>query len=134
MRGGGARDVLGKPPDLKLGSTEHFRDVVHRRASLIRVEAAHNGLVMRAISPGNNIHHVVFAVVRETNVDVRQFVERHPLAVEEAPGIQLKTDRADAGDAECVTGERGGSAATGDSRTAATPKTQNRIVFEGRLF
>ena len=60
------------------------------------------------------LHHVILAVVREIDVDVRQLVERHPFRVQEALEIKVKADRADARNAQAIADQRIGRAAARD--------------------
>src|SRR5213078_955583 len=67
----------------------------------------------------DELHHVVFEVVREINVDVRQFVQRHAFLVEEAPEIQAEANRANTADAEAIANQAVRRAAARDPLDAA---------------
>ena len=51
----------------------------------------------------DQIHDVVFHVVRKINVDVRQLVQRHALLVQETPKIKIEANGANATDAQAIT-------------------------------
>src|SRR5258708_2169661 len=82
----------------------------------------------------DEFHHVVFEVVREINVNVRQFVQRHPVLVQKAPEIEVKTNRTDAADAEAIADETVRSASTRDPFDAAPPALLQEIPGDEEVF
>ena len=70
--------------------------------------------MLRAILLEDELHHVVFEVVREINVNVRQLVQRHAFLVQEAPKIEAEANRANAADSQAVTDQAVRRAATRD--------------------
>jgi len=59
-------------------------------------------------------NHLIPAVVGEVDIDIREFVHGHPVAVEEAAEVEVESDGADAGNAEAVADEGVGGGAAGD--------------------
>lgn len=118
MAGIGPRHVLGEPADLVFGDAEHFGDIAKGGAGLEGVEPADDGGVLGAVTVEQELHHIVFAVVGKVDVDVRQLLQSHAVAVEEALEVELKTDGADVADAEAVADERVSGTATGDPADA----------------
>jgi hypothetical protein len=51
----------------------------------------------------DEVHHVVFSIMSEIDVDIRELVQHHAVAVEEPPEIQFEPDRANIGNAQAVT-------------------------------
>jgi hypothetical protein len=60
------------------------------------------------------LNHLIPAVVGKVDVDIREFVHGHPVAVEEAAKIEVKPDGADAGNAKAIADEGVGGGAAGD--------------------
>jgi hypothetical protein len=58
--------------------------------------------------------HLIPAVVGKVDIDIREFVHGHPVAVEEAAKIEVESDGADARNAEAVADEGVGGGAAGD--------------------
>jgi hypothetical protein len=58
--------------------------------------------VLTAISGEDELHNVVFAIVRKINVNVGKFVESHPFLVEETAEVKAETDRADIRNFEAI--------------------------------
>jgi hypothetical protein len=59
-------------------------------------------------------NHLIPAVVGKVDIDIREFVHGHPVAVEEAAKIEVEPDGADARNAEAVADEGVGGGAAGD--------------------
>src|SRR5271154_449632 len=55
----------------------------------------------------DDFHHVIFAVMRKINVNVRQLVQGHPVLVQKPAKIKVEPDRADAADAKAIADEAG---------------------------
>ena len=53
-----------------------------------------NGATFAAKFGEDQLHHVVFAVVREINVNVRELVQRHALLIQKAAEVEAKANRA----------------------------------------
>src|ERR1051326_3128194 len=82
----------------------------------------------------DEFYHVVFEVVREINVDVRQFVQRHTLLVQKAPEIKVKPNRANAADAKAIANETVRRAAARDPFDPAPPTLLQEIPSDEEVF
>ena len=115
------RKVIGEFPDFPFGDAQHFGDFRKGAPRLKGGKAADDRAMFLPVFLKNEFHHVVFAVVRKINVNVRQFVQRHALFVQEAPEIKIETDRANATDAEAIADQAVRRTAPRDPFDAATP-------------
>ena len=106
--------MSGEPAHIALGHAQHLRHIRERAAALKRRESAHHGALVATVFGEDQIHHVVFAVVREIYVNVRQFVQRHPFLIQKAAKVEAEANRANVGDAEAITNQRVGGAAARD--------------------
>ena len=113
------REMFREPPHLVFRHAEHLRHVSEGAPRLEGREPAHHGAVLAAVLLEDELHHVVFAVVGEINVDVGQLVESHPLLVEEAPEIEAEADRTHVGNPEAIADQRIRRAAARDPFDAA---------------
>ena len=107
-------EMFGEPADLEFGDAEDFGDVADGAAGLEGGEPADDGAMVGAVFIEEQIDDVVFAVVREIDIDIGEFMEGHPFLVEEAAEIKSEADGADVRDAEAITDETVGGAAAGD--------------------
>ena len=114
MAGIGPRHVLGEPADLVFGDAEHLGDIAEGGAGLEGIEAADDGGVLGAVAVEKEPHDIVFAIMREVDVDIRQLLQRHAVAIEEALEVQLKADGADVADAKGIANQRISGTATRD--------------------
>ncbi len=112
------REVLGELAHVAFGHAQHLGHLGKRAARLERREPADHRALCRAVLREQELHHVVLAVVGEVHVDVGQFVQRHPLGVQEALEVEIEPDRADLGDAEAVAHQTVGRAAARDPADA----------------
>ena len=128
------RKALGELPDLAFPHAEHLGHFRERAPRLEGRKSAHDGAMLPAILLENELHHVVFEVVREINVDVRQFVQRHALLVEEAAKVKIEADRANAADAKAVADETVCRAAARNPLNAAPPAVLKKIPGDKKVF
>ena len=128
------RQPLGDAADLEFGDAQHLGHFGKGAAGLEGREAAHNGRPRRAVFLEDQINDIVFAVVREIHVDVRQLVERHAVFVEEAAEVEIEADGADAADAEAIAGERIGGAAARDPFDAAPAAFLQDVPHDEEVF
>lgn len=124
--------MLGGTTHLMLGETEHLGHLCEGASGLERGEATYDRAMLASIFLKQQRHNIVFAVVREIDVDVRQLVQRNALFVEEAPKVEAEADRADAGDAQTEANERIGGAASRDPLDAALAALLGVIVLKER--
>lgn len=68
--------MIGEFSDFALGHAQYLRHVRKRAAGLERREATHHGAMLPPLFGKDDVHHVIFAVVGEINVNVRQLVQR----------------------------------------------------------
>ncbi len=79
--GRGKWQVLGQPAGLVVREPEDLGDFGERRARVERVESADRRNMAAGILLEQHVDDVVFPVVREIHVDIRQLVQRHPVPV-----------------------------------------------------
>ena len=101
-------------PHVALGHAQHLRHLGEGGARLKGGEAAHDRAAFIPMPGEDELHHVILAVVREINVDVREFVQRHALRVEESFEVEVESNRAHARNAQAVANHRIGGAAARD--------------------
>jgi hypothetical protein len=94
--------MIGEFPHFPFRHAQHFGHFRKGALGLESREAADHGAMFPAVFLENEFHHVVFEVVREINVNVGQFVQRHPLFVEKAAEIKIEANRANAADAQAI--------------------------------
>jgi len=75
----------------------------------------------------NKLHDVVFEVVSKINVDVGQFMKRHPLFVKKAPEIKVESNRANPADSQAIADQAVGSAAARDPLDAACAAVLKKV-------
>jgi len=84
--------VFGEAADLVFGDAKDLGNFGKGAAGLeCRKPANHRGMC-RSIFFENQINNVIFAVMGEINIDVRQFIQRHAFTVEETAKIKVKAD------------------------------------------
>ena len=93
-----------------------------------------HGAMFPAIFLEDQLHHVVFEVVRKINVNVRQLVQRHPLLVEKATEIKVEANRANAADAQAIANQAVRRAASRDPFDAAPPAFLQKIPGDEKIF
>ncbi len=108
------RQALGHPADLVVGDPQHLPYFGKRTARFKCRKAADHRGICRTVLGEDKVDHVVLAVVRKIDVDVRQLVHLHPFTIEEAAEIQLETHGADIADAQAVANQRIGGTPTGN--------------------
>ena len=128
------REMLGEAADLMLGHPQHFRHVGDGAAGLIGAEAPDDCAVFAAMPGEEEVHHVVFAVVGKVDVDIGQFVERHPLGIEKTPEVEIEADGANVADAQAVADQAVGRAAPGNPGDALLPARLQEIPHEQEIF
>lgn len=126
--------VIGEFADIALRNAEDFGDFRKGAAGLEGGEAADDGAVSGAIFFEEEIDDVIFEVVSEIDIDIRQFVEGHAFLVEEAFEIEIETDGADAADSEAVADEAIGRAAAGDPIDAAAAAFLEEIPGDEKVI
>ncbi|GEP43881.1 hypothetical protein BGE01nite_31720 [Brevifollis gellanilyticus] len=50
----------------------------------------------------DQVNDVIFTIMWEVDVDVREFVHRHPLSIQESPKVEIEADGTHATDAQTV--------------------------------
>ncbi len=125
---------LGEPAHLVFRNPQHLGHLGKRAAGLKRGKAADHRGMGRTVLLKNQIDHIIFAVVREIDIDVRQFVERHAVPVKKAAKIQIETNGADVADFQAVTGERIRRAAAGDPLDPAPAALLQNIPHDQEIF
>jgi hypothetical protein len=98
--------MFGELSHFAFGHAQNFGYFRKCAASLKCRESAYHRAMFPAVLLENELHYVVFAVVGEINVYVRQFVERHAVFVQEPAKIEIKTNGANATDAKAITNQR----------------------------
>ena len=126
--------MFGEFPHFAFRHAQHLGHFRKRAPGLERREAAHHGAMLAAVFLEDEFHHVVFAVVREINVDVRQFVQRHALLVQKAPEVEVEADRAHAADAEAIADQPVRRAAARDPFDAAPPAVLEEVPGDEKIF
>src|SRR5437762_2023348 len=91
---------------LVFGQSEHLGHVSKCASSLEGGEPTHNRTMFATIFLEDDLHHVVFSVVCKINVDVGEFVESHPLFVEETSEIKAEANRTHVRDFQAIADER----------------------------
>src|SRR3982074_1465366 len=97
--------MLGALPPVAFPHAEplgHFRE---RAPRLRGRKSAHDGTMLTAILLKDELHHVVFAVVCEINVNVRKFVWGHPFLVQETPEVKTEANRTHVGNPQTIADE-----------------------------
>ena len=102
IAGADLRNMFREAADLKFRDAEGLGDLGEGGAGLVGGKAADDGAMVRPVTAEKKFDHFVPTVVREIDVDIREFVHDHPVAVEETAEVEIEPDRADAGDAEAV--------------------------------
>ena len=115
------RQPFRQTADLEFGHAQHLGHFGKGAAGLERRKTADHRDVIRSVFFKNQIHDIIFAVMGEIDIDVRQFVERHPVFVEEAAEIEVEANGANAADFQAITSQRIGRAAAGNPFDAAPP-------------
>src|SRR5437867_3571754 len=119
--------MVGEFPHFAFRNAKDFGDFREGASGLEGGEAAHNRAMLSSILLEDEFHHVVFEVVGEINVNIREFVQRHALLVQKAPEIEVETNRANAADAEAIADETVRRAAARDPFNAAPPALLQEI-------
>jgi hypothetical protein len=88
VAGIGPRHVFSESAYFVLANTKDFGDISEGRAGLEGIETTDDGSVFGAVTVKQQAHDIVFAVMREVDVDVWQLLQRHAVAIEEALKIQ----------------------------------------------
>src|SRR5271155_2559352 len=96
------REMVCEFSDFAFRDAKNFGDFGKRAPGLESRKAADYGAMVTAIFLEDELHHVVFEVVREINVNVGELVQGHPLFVEEATEIKIEANRTDAADAQAI--------------------------------
>jgi hypothetical protein len=120
--------------DFALCDAKNFGDFGKRAPGLESRKSADHGAMFTAIFLEDELHHVVFEVVREINVNVGQFVQRHPLFVEEATEIKVEANRTNAADAQAITNQTVRRAPSCDPLNAAPPAFLQKIPGDEKVF
>src|ERR1700722_4699197 len=82
----------------------------------------------------DEFHHVVFQVVREINIYVREFVQRHAFLVQKAPEIKVETNWTNAADAEAIADKTVRRASARDPFDATPPALLQKIPGDEEVF
>ena len=126
--------MVGELPHFAFTDAQHLGNLGEGAASLERRKPSDHGAMFAAVFLEDELHHVVPEVVREINVDVRQFVQRHALLVEEAAKVEIETDRANAADAKAVADQTVCRAAARNPLNAAPPAVLKKIPGDKKVF
>ncbi len=126
--------MFGEPAHFAFGHAEHFGHVRKRAAGLKGREAADHGAMLPAVFGEDEVHHVVFAVVREINVNVRQFVERHAFLIQKAAEVEAEADGADVGNAQAIANQRVRRAAACDPFDAMRAAVLQDVPHDQEVF
>ncbi len=100
--GAAPRQVAGESADLNLGDAQHLGDIGNGGAGMESIESANHGDMALLTALKDQVDHVILAVMGKVDIDIRQFIERHPVFVEESAEIKFKPDRANTADAQAV--------------------------------
>ena len=90
--------------------------------------------MLPAVFGENQINHVVFAVVRKINVNVRQLVQRHAFLIQKAAEVEAKADGANVGNAEAIANQRVRRAAAGDPFDAVRAAILQDVPHDEKVF
>src|SRR5581483_5575218 len=82
----------------------------------------------------DQLHHVILEVVGKIYVNVRQFVQRHALLVQESAEIQVEADGAYSADFKTVTDEAVRRAASRNPFDAAPPTLLKEVPGDEEIF
>ena len=126
--------MFGEPAHLTFRHAQHLGHFRERAARLERRKPAHHRAMFRPVFFENQIHHVVLAVVREINVDVRQFVQRHAFLVQKPAEIEVEADRAHVRNAEAVADQAVRRAAARDPFDAAPAAVLQKIPGDQKII
>ncbi len=126
--------MIGEFADIALGNAEDFGNFRKGAAGLEGGEATDDGAVSGTVFFEEEIDDVIFEVVSEIDIDIRQFVEGHAFLVEEAFEIEIETDGADAADFEAVADEAIRRAAAGDPIDAAAAAFLEEIPGDEKVI
>src|SRR6185437_10365012 len=127
-------EMIGELPDFTLGYSEHLGDIRKSAARLKRGESTHHSAMLSTIFRKDDVHHVVFAVMRKIHVNVRQFVQRHPFLIEKAAEVEAEANRAHIGDAETIADERVRRAAACDPLDAVVSAVLKDVPNNEEVF
>ena len=126
--------MIGEFSDFPFGDSQnlcHFRKGAFR---LERREPTHDGTMFPAVLLKNQFDHVVFQVMREINVNVGQFVHRHPVLVEKPAKIEIKADGANPADLKAVANQRVRGAAACYPFNPAPPAFLEKIPSDEKIL
>src|SRR5580658_2171371 len=121
------REMVREFPDLAFRDAKNFGDFGKRAPGLESRKAPDYGAVFTAIFLEDERHHVVFEVVCKINVNVGEFVQRHPLFVQKAAEIKIEANRTDSTDAQAIANEAVRRASSCDPLNAAPPAFLQKI-------
>src|ERR1051326_8838521 len=82
----------------------------------------------------DEFYNVVFEVVGEIDVNVRQLAQRHALLVQEAPEIEVEANRANAANAKAIADETVRRATARDPLNAALPTLLQEIPSDEEVL
>ena len=126
--------MVGEFPHFAFRDAKHFGHFRKRAPGLEGRKTADDGAMFAAVFLEDEFHHVVFEVVREINVDVGQFVQRHALFVEEAAEIKVEANRTNAADAQAIANQAVRRAPACDPVDAAPPAFLQKIPGDEEVF
>src|SRR5437667_8377595 len=72
--------------------------------------------------------------MREIDIDIGQFIERHAVFVEKAAEVKIETNGAHAANLQTITGQRIGGAAAGDPFDAAPAAFLEEVPHDQKIF
>ena len=128
------REMVREFSDFAFGNAKNLGDFGKCAPGLEGRKAADYGAMFAAIFLEDELHYVVFEVVREINVNVGQFVQRHPFFVEEATEIKVEANWTNAADAQAITNKAVRRAPSCDPLNAAPPAFLQKIPSDEEVF
>src|SRR5206468_2505898 len=128
------REMVGELPDFAFRNAQHFGRLREGAPRLKSREPTYYRAMVAAVFLEDELHHVVLEVVREINVNVREFIQRHPFLVEEAAKIEVKTNRADAADAKAIADQTVGCAPACNPLDAPPPAVLEKIPGDEEIL
>src|SRR5207244_3192827 len=96
------RDLLGEPTHLVVRHSKNLGDLSKGAAGLKGREATDNSRVCGTVAVKDQVDDIVLSVVGKIEINVRKFVQCHPVLVQEAAEVEIETDGTDITDPEAI--------------------------------
>ena len=97
--------MLRQPPHVALRHSQYLGHLSKSTASPKRGKSTHHRPMNRPMTSQNQRHHVVLSIMRKIHINVRQLVQRHPLAVQKSPEIEVKPNRTHITNTQTITNQ-----------------------------